>query len=61
MHVETEIILCKLQQFGCYSSCTFIYECIQHTNLSLGCKKQISYLLFGMVTVFSRDVVSTFY
>lgn len=60
-HVETELILCKIQQVRCYNSLTFIYKCIQHTNLLPGCKKQIAYLSFGMLTVFPRDVVSTFY
>lgn len=60
-HVETELIPCKIQQPGCYNSFTFIHKCIQHTSLLPGCKKQIAYLSFGMLTVFPRDVVSTFY
>lgn len=61
MHVETELILCEIQRFGLYSPCTLIYKCILHINLSLGCKKQIAYLPFAMLTVFSRYVVSTFH
>lgn len=38
VHVETELILCKIQQVGCYNSLTFIYKCLQHTNLLPVCK-----------------------